>query len=139
LRYHLGTDKQHTIYEAEKVSPILAAHLLATEEDPSFPASISIDNQAAILSGENLITCPGTYLADTFRRSMCQLAHEYPSLNVTIRWILGHEDLHGNKEVDKEAKQAAELIDNNSPNEKLPTVLRQNSLPLNISTLLQEH
>ncbi|KAG1782711.1 hypothetical protein EV702DRAFT_1192379 [Suillus placidus] len=62
LKYHLGTDKEHTLYEAETVSLTLAAKLISTERHLSFPLSISIDNQAALKSSENTYTMSGTML-----------------------------------------------------------------------------
>lgn len=52
LKYHLGSIRKHTVYEAEVVSLSLAAKLIATERNMIYPASIFIDNQAAIKSGE---------------------------------------------------------------------------------------
>ena len=52
LQYHLGAASKHTVFEAELVGMILAAHLLATTQAVPLPASIFMDNQAAILAGE---------------------------------------------------------------------------------------
>ncbi|KAG2029281.1 hypothetical protein BDR03DRAFT_881231 [Suillus americanus] len=70
---------------------------------------------------------------------MRQLARKHPLFDVTVNWIPGHEGLHGNEEVDKAAKRAAESSTNNSPRELPPKILRHKSLPLSISALLQEH
>jgi len=51
LRYHLGNDSEHTVFEAKAVGLILAVQLLLTRSEASFPATIFIDNQAVIRSG----------------------------------------------------------------------------------------
>ena len=47
LQYHLGSDKHHTVYEAELVGLTLAAGILQ-QLDFLEDASIAIDNQAAV-------------------------------------------------------------------------------------------
>jgi hypothetical protein len=74
LCYHLGTDKKHTVFEAEEVGLTLAAKLIPTECSLMSPISISIDNQAAIQSGENPYARPGSYLADHFRNMLLKVA-----------------------------------------------------------------
>ncbi|KAG1781471.1 hypothetical protein EV702DRAFT_962229, partial [Suillus placidus] len=51
LHYHLGTDEEHTVFEAEEVGLTLAVRLISTEQDITFPISISVDNQASIKAG----------------------------------------------------------------------------------------
>jgi ribonuclease HI len=135
LRYHLGTEDEHTVFEAEEIGLILAARLLATEQDPPFPISILVDNQASIQAGESFYTRPGSYLADRFRRMMQQVAKDHDDFDVTLRWIPGHSNVHGNEEADKHAKLAAEGRHNNSPPDRLPRSLRHQTLPLSVSAL----
>ncbi|KAG1737355.1 ribonuclease H-like domain-containing protein, partial [Suillus occidentalis] len=115
LCYHLGSDKEHTVFEAEVVGLNLAAELLATEEDPVFPVSILVDNQATIQSGETLHSRPGSYLTDLFCNILADIKKENRDFRVTVHWIPGHADVHGNEEADKHAKLAAESRHNNSP------------------------
>ena len=61
LRYHLGKATEHTVFEAEAVGLILAAHLLRKNEDISFPATIFADNQAVIRSSVKPSAKPGHY------------------------------------------------------------------------------
>jgi hypothetical protein len=55
----LGTEEEHTVFEAEEVGLTLAAQLLATEHNPVFPVSISVENKASIYTGESFQLCPG--------------------------------------------------------------------------------
>jgi hypothetical protein len=48
LHYHLRTEEEHMVFEAEEVGLMLAVWLLATERDLTFLISILVDNQAAI-------------------------------------------------------------------------------------------
>ncbi|KAG2031395.1 ribonuclease H-like domain-containing protein [Suillus americanus] len=135
LCYHLGTEEEHTVFEAEEVGLTLAAHLLATERDPTFPISILIDNQASIQAGESFYSHPGSYIADHFHRMMCRIAHKHENFDTTVRWVPGHSDIHGNEEADKHAKLASEGHHNDSSIDRLPHYLRHHTLPLSISAL----
>ncbi|KAG1773719.1 hypothetical protein EV702DRAFT_975753 [Suillus placidus] len=68
---------------------------------------------------------------------MGRIAKEHDDFDVTVRWIPGHEGVHSNEEVDKQAKRAAEGDINNSTRAKLPHFLRHGTLPLSISALIQ--
>lgn len=137
LRFHLGKEDEHTVFEAEEVRLTLAVKLLATEEDLTFPLSISIDNQAALQAGENLQPRPGSYIADYFDREMRNLAKQHPDFDATLRWSPGHEGIHRNEMADKEAKASATSRANNSERAHLPHYLRHSTLPLSISALKQ--
>jgi len=77
LRYHLGTQNEHTVYEAEAVGLTLAAHLLNSELDLTTPVDIYVDNQATIKSGEVFTTKLGHYLMDHFTRLIKQVQHTH--------------------------------------------------------------
>ncbi|KAF8550997.1 hypothetical protein OG21DRAFT_1478317 [Imleria badia] len=64
LCYHLGTDREHTVYEVEVVGMTMVAHLILTERDPELPINIFVNNQAAIKSGDVFTTKSGHYLID---------------------------------------------------------------------------
>lgn len=139
LRFHLGTEEEHTVFEAEEVGLTLAARLIATERDLAFPLSISVDNQASIQTGESFCSRPGSYLADRFRRMMQRTAKDHDNFAVSVRWVPGHSNVHGNEEADKHAKLTAENARNNSSRPRLPNYLRRGVLPLSISALKEVH
>jgi len=140
LRYHLGSAEHHTVFEAEAAGLILAARLLLARPEASFPASILVDNQAVIRSGENPTAKPGHYLLLRFRNLMRHLHEKKDSSreDVTVRWIAGHKDVEGNEVADREAKLAVKGEAESSPRANLPTALR-NPLPRSIPTLKQTH
>jgi len=140
LRHHLGSAEHHTVFEAEAVGLILAAHLLSTKNEATFPASILADNQAVIRSGENLTAKSGHHLLLRFRNSIRRLQDkkDLDKKDVTVRWIAGHKDVEGNEVADREAKLAAKGALYSSPKKKLPMSLRK-PLPRSISALKQAH
>ncbi|KAH7919153.1 hypothetical protein BV22DRAFT_1023485 [Leucogyrophana mollusca] len=121
LRYHLGDLKDHTVYEAEVVGLTLAAQLLATEPNLTFPASIYVDNQAAIRSGETITAKAGHHLVDHFHRQAWELKRAHDDYALTVRWISGHDGVEGNERADREAKKAAGGKEQNSRRTLLPT------------------
>ena len=140
LRYHLGAASKHTVFEAELVGMILAAHLLATIEGLPLPASIFVDNQAAILAGERPTSKPGHYLSTKFREIVQEL-HERRNLSkndISLRWIVGHRNIKGNEKADEEAKRAALDKNSASQEDQLPAILK-GKLPISTSALKQKH
>ena len=140
LRYHLGSAREHTVFEAELVGLILAVHLLATNELVPYPASIFVDNQAAILASQRPTSKPGHYLSVMFRDIMKEVIefHDLDKKDVTIRWIASHKNVPGNEAADVEAKGAATDENSTTPHRFLPTALRT-SLPISVSALKQAH
>jgi len=128
------------VFEAEAAGLILAAHLLIMRPETSFPASILVDNQAVIRSGERPTAKPGHYLLLHFRNLMHQLYEEKDSSreDVTVRWIAGHKEVEGNEVADREAKLAAKGEAKSSPKHKLPSTLWKR-LPHSIPALKQSH
>jgi len=61
LHQHLGKATEHTVFEAEAVGLVLAAHLLTQRREVTFPAMIFTDNQAAICSSSHPMAKPGHY------------------------------------------------------------------------------
>lgn len=139
IHYHLGSEDDHTVYEAEAVGLTLAAQLLSMEDDVTYPISIFVDNQATIKSGDVFSTKSGHYLIDHFRSMITKLkkASRDRQFNITVRWISGHDGVEGNELADKEAKRAAEASTESSPRRHLPPYLRKGVLPSSISALRQ--
>jgi len=140
LRYHLGSAEHHTVFEAEAAGLILAARLLIMRPETSFLASILVDNQAVIRSGERPTAKPGHYLLLRFRNLMRQLHEEKDSSreDVTVRWIAGHKEVEGNEVADREAKLVVKGEAKSSPKHKLPNALWKR-LPCSIPALKQSH
>ena len=140
LWYHLGAASKHTIFEAKLVGMILAAHLLNTNEDLPLPASIFVDNQAAILVSERPTTKPGHYLSIRFREIIQELHNRccITKEDVSLHWIVGHRNIIGNEEADKEAKEAATNKNSVTPADHLLTALKA-KLPFSMSALKQKH
>jgi len=94
------------------------AKLLATERNATYPASIFIDNQAAIQSGESHKTKPGSYLVENFRSMTRYLAkqrrEQRRNFDLTLRWIPGHSGVTSNEMADEAAKEAAKGPDQSS-------------------------
>lgn len=138
LRHHLGPDTEHTVFEAEATALVLAAHLLATRNEITYPASILADNQAVIKSSERPSSKPGHHLLLLFRSKIRKLTKEKGLTcdSIAVRWIAGHKNVEGNELADKEAKLAAEDKANSSPTPQLPLKLRT-PLPRSVSALKQ--
>ena len=64
LRYCLGTDTQHTVYEAEAVAVTLGLHLLIGMKKTMEEVTIGMDNQAVLMGTMNQKSKAGHYLMD---------------------------------------------------------------------------
>ena len=140
LQYHLGLAAEHIVFKAKLVDMILAAQLLTMHNIFPLPASIFVDNQAAIIAGERPSSKPGHYLSIEFRKLLHELQekHGLLSCDISVWWIAGHKDVLGNEEADREAKRAAIDKDSTTPVALLLKIL-QKRLPINTSALKQKH
>ena len=106
LKFHLGTDKKHTVYKGEEVGMILAAELICNKRQAR-KSSLGADSKAAIQAARSSKTAPGHYLMDLFHETLVSVLETVEAEEITIRWKLGHMGIPGNKEADIAAKEAA--------------------------------
>lgn len=106
VRYRLGSEDDHKVYEAEIIGLILSLHL-AQQQDELTKLSIWIDNSSAITAADTSTSGPSHYLLDHFHTLLTELRLQHPTAKVIISWIPGHEGVEGNERADEEAKRAA--------------------------------
>ena len=138
LRFHLGSDRNYTVYNGEQVGMILGLTLLLSEDRvPS--VFMGVDNQAAIQATLATYSHSGHTLTDLFISLLDRTLEKHDLPHLDIWWVPGHADIPGNEAVDMEAKKAAR--GDTSPPSQLPPALKSKgrpiSLPLNKSALLQ--
>ncbi|KAF7335977.1 RNA-directed DNA polymerase from transposon X-element [Mycena sanguinolenta] len=122
LRFHLGSDEQHTVFEGEGVGGCLAIHLLTQLETLQGPVSIYVDSQPAIRATQTLTSTPSHWIWDLWHDLAAALVDRHPTVEVTIRWSPGHVGITGNERADEEAKRAAQER-SSSPKDHLPARL----------------
>lgn len=126
LRYYLGPDSKHTVYEAEIVGQILGLHMLLKTTGSVGRTSSYVDNQASIQAIASIKPTPGHHLIDLLHSKHQRILNKHRRANITVRWVPSHEDIKGNEEADKEAKAAASGKGNkNSNTTKLPRELQR--------------
>lgn len=106
IQYHLGSDRNHTVYKAEVIGLLLATELLRGERWAR-KISMGIDNQAAILALRVFKSGSGHYLMDCFHNALHDIRHTSNLEDLTIRWMPGHTGIAGNEIADTAAKEAA--------------------------------
>jgi ribonuclease HI len=130
MHFHLGTENEHTVHEAELVGILLGIHLISTERHGSTTCAIGVDNQAAIKAFQSSLRKPGHHLAREIERiaKKVQKRRSKARYSMIIRWTAGHEGIVGNEAADEEAKRAADGLTTDKP--MLPSYLRK-CLPIN--------
>jgi len=147
LRFQLGPDTQHTVFEGELVAIILGLHLSRNVLGIRDRINLSIDNQATIKTMANNRPQSAQYLIDKIKQGISRLheaekakrirqnAANRPDMEVKLTWVAGHMDSTGNEAADELAKQAAEY--GSSDRDLLPPSLRRN-LPVSLSAVKQQ-
>ncbi|OJA15130.1 hypothetical protein AZE42_11430 [Rhizopogon vesiculosus] len=138
--FHLGSDKEHTVYEGELVGMILAAELLK-EEGRQGTLALRVDNQAAIKATGGFNSKAGHYLMDTLHDDLRKLIPTHYQHKLIVRWSPGHQGIPGNEAADEHAKLAAG--GDNTEARLLPRSLKKRNgtvitLPISKSALKQQ-
>ena len=139
LRYRLGSNTEHTLYEGEVVGAILGAWLLCTEHIAGIlPVSMYTDSQALIQETASKAAKLAHYLVEEFIALSKNINHTSMPAQRTkfnFRWISGHTEVEGNEAVDEEAKKAAK--GQCTPPHMLPPILHS-LLPTSVSAAKQQ-
>jgi len=161
LRHYLGTDKCHTVYEAEGVGVAMGLHLLnGLNRKLTDVVILGTDSQALIKATENQRPHAGHFILDEIHNAAEKLQAKQDGLfnreeraqatrageawkgrtkgviDLRLIWVPGHHDFTPNEKADEEAKKAAK--GDSSDAKLLPSFLRK-SLPLSISAIRQEY
>lgn len=84
LRFHLGSVKNHTVYEGELVGMILAVELLRRKAGRKDSMALGADNQAAILATQAFNSKAGHYLMDIFHNDLRIFIPDFDRRKLTI-------------------------------------------------------
>jgi ribonuclease HI len=145
LQYYLGTDKQHTVYEAEAVGLAMGFHLLkGINTSITHLTNLGSDSQAAIRALANQDSHSGQYILDRVHDAVEQLHVKQDRLinrpatgrardtwkgrtrgviDIQVQWVPGHMDFAPNEKADEVAKKAAQ--GQSSDAKSLPPFLRK--------------
>jgi len=137
-RYYLGPETKHTVFEGECIGQILALRLLQQSgiNLNGTAVMIATDNQATILAHRGRKQQPGSYLINEADRMLRCIKKKWPTVDITLRWVPGHEGVEGNEKADKEAKMAAE---GEHKNKRAGFGLLAKGLPASKSATLQRY
>jgi ribonuclease HI len=112
LQFQLGTERWHTVFEAELVGVLLALKIL-DKSCVGKTVLIALDNQAAILALANNCSQPGQHILNSILNAIKALQNKRRTLRIHLAWVPGHEGIEGNKLADKHAKEVAEGAQSN--------------------------
>jgi len=134
LHFHLGSESEHTVPEAELVGILLALHLIKSERNKNTSFAIGSDNQAGLEAFQTSLKNPAHNIAREilWQGNMLRKNSRGKKFNLTLRWTAGHVGIPGNELADAEAKRAAGSL--SSDKSILPKFLRC-SLTLNPTAL----
>ena len=134
LRYHLGSSKKYTSFEAEVVGAILGVWLIRTEHIVGcLPISVLTDSQAVIKRTRTCKTTTAQYLIENFVTSTDGI--NAANVNPNSKKFKLHSGVQGNEKVDEEAKRAAQ--GDSSPQHILPPLL-QGELLTSVAAVKQD-
>jgi ribonuclease HI len=122
LRYRLGSQRHHTVYEGEGVGAILGTKLISKEWGIR-SAIIYIDNQASITATQLTKPSSGHYIFDALHENIETLRKKHPGIQITAQWIPGHKGVEGNERADEQAKKA--ITEGSSDTRDLPKILKK--------------
>ncbi len=109
LRYRLGMDDEHTVFEAEVVGILLGLHLIKSKARSKTSVTLGVDNQAILKVLKSKLNKAGHYLAAEIIKLAATIQKKKgKGFTLTLNWTAGHVRIEGNKEVDKEVKKAAD-------------------------------
>lgn len=129
LQHKLGSDRKHTVYEAELVGMLLGNYLLRKEKHiQKVTISESVDNQAALTALKSTKPRSGHVIQEQIMKESARILNKNKQMTLTYTWCPGHEGIKGNEEADELAKAAARGHTNHPAD--LPTILRK-TLPIN--------
>jgi ribonuclease HI len=139
-RFYLGSETEHTVYEAEMIGMILAVEILR-EEGREGTMSLGVDNQDAIRAIGAFHSKPDHYLVGKFYDDLRRFLPDNDGRKLVIRWTPGHKGIAGNEHADKQAKRAAR--GETSESKQLPRSLQTKAkatliLPLSKSATKQQ-
>ena len=113
---------------------MLGMELLRQERTVS-RVTLAADNVASILRSASTNAAPAQYIWDMFHDGWAKAKKRHRNLQLTIRWVPGHEGVWGNEEADRLAKAA--VGEGSSAAKRLPATLRK-ALPRSKAALWKE-
>jgi ribonuclease HI len=135
LRFQLGPQRHHTVYEGEAVGAILGAKLISREWGAR-SVIFYIDNCALIMATQITKPAPGHHFIDTLHKYISTLQTRNHNLHITFKWIPGHKGVEGNELADEQAKKS--ITEGSSSAQHIPEQL-SGPLPHSKSALKQAY